>query len=72
MSEESPHQPSFDKLLAYLRRVPAIETDDTRWGGFGTGEENGIWWVKLTIELDHPLAWNVVQEFGHVLTLVSV
>jgi len=28
--------------------------------------------VKFSIDLDHPLAWNVVQELGHVLNYLSV
>ena len=72
MTDESPHHPRFGRLLDYLRRVPGMQTNATRWGGFGTGEDDGRWWVKFSIDIDHPLAWNVVQEFGHVLNLLSV
>ncbi|HEY4328584.1 MAG TPA: hypothetical protein VGN88_02520 [Phycisphaerae bacterium] len=34
--------------------------------------ENGNWWVKFTIDIDHRLAWNVVQELGNVLNYLSV
>jgi len=34
--------------------------------------DNGCWWVKFTIDIGHPLAWNVVQELGHVLNYVSL
>jgi hypothetical protein len=34
--------------------------------------ESGGWWLKLTIDISHSLAWNVVQEYGHVLNLLSV
>ena len=54
-------------LLDYLARVPAI--DGTI--GSGTGDD-GNWWVKFAIDIDHPLAWRVVQEFGHVLNYVSL
>ena len=55
------------KLEDYLRRVPAI------LGQIGSGfETDGRWWVKFTIDLDHDLAWNVVQEFGHVLNYLSL
>ncbi len=57
----------FVELEAYLRRVPGIH------GSFGTGRfENGNWWVKFTIDIDHPLAWNVIQEFGNVLNYLSL
>ncbi len=58
---------AFTKLLAYLARVPAIE------GAVGHGaDESGRWWVKFAIDIHHPLAWNVVQEFGHVLNYLSL
>ncbi|MFI4978920.1 MAG: hypothetical protein ACHQIO_01085 [Nevskiales bacterium] len=58
---------TFQKLLAYLARVPAIE------GPIGKGRfENGCWWVKFSLDISHSLAWNVVQEFGHVLNYGSI
>jgi hypothetical protein len=57
----------FDGLLAYLRRVPAVGTS------IGMGRfDNGNWWVKFSIDIQHPLAWNVVQEFGCVLNYLSL
>ena len=58
---------AFDKLLEYLKRVPAIE------GQIGSGSnEEGFWWIKFTINTSHPLAWNTVQEFGYVLNNLSI
>lgn len=34
--------------------------------------EDGCWWLKLIINIDHPFAWNVVQELAHVLNYVSL
>jgi hypothetical protein len=56
----------FTSLEQFLRRVPAIE------GSIGKGADDGLWWVKFSIDIDHPLAWRVVQELGHVLNYVSV
>ena len=56
----------FDALTSYLRRVPAIEA------AIGTGQENGLWWCKFSLDIEHPLAWNVVQELGHVLNYLSL
>ncbi len=54
-------------LRDYLLRVPAIQ------GPIGTGvTDAGFWWVKFAIDIDHPLAWNVVQELGHVLNYISL
>ena len=66
------HEPRFRKLLDYLERVPAVQVNDTPSRGFGSGVDESIWWVKFPLDLDHPLAWNVVQEFGHVLNYLSV
>jgi len=57
----------FEKLLAYLGRVPSIGKS------IGTGKfDDGNWWVKFSIDITHPLAWNIVQEFGCVLNCVSI
>ena len=53
--------------MTYLARVPAIDQ------AIGKGVlESGCWWVKFSIKIDHPIAWNVVQEFGHVLNYLSL
>ena len=57
----------FAGLLTFLKQVPAV---DTRIGS-GTFE-NGLWWVKFAIDIEHPLAWRVVQEFGHILNFISI
>ena len=51
-------------LVDFLEKVPGV-----RVLNFGT--EDGFWWVKLAIDIEHPLAWSVVQEFGHVLNYIS-
>ena len=57
----------FDLLVAFLGRVPAID------GTIGKGRfDNGNWWIKFGIDIGHPLAWNVVQEFGCILNYVSI
>jgi len=57
----------FEPLREYLSKVPAIT------GKMGSGFSNdGGWWVKFTIDTEHALAWNVVQELGHVLNYLSL
>lgn len=57
----------FSALEAFLLRVPAIV------GPIATGSDpTGLWWAKFSINIDHPLAWRVVQELGHVLNYLSV
>lgn len=62
------HPPQFLPLTDYLGRVPAIGASNI----FGSGEFEGGWWVKFGVDIDHPLAWNVVQELGHVLNYLSI
>ena len=62
----------FEKLLAFIERLPAIDLPGGR-DSIGHGMfDNGTWWVKFALKTDHPLAWRHVQELGHVLNLVSV
>jgi hypothetical protein len=57
----------FGTLVSYLRRIPAVGH------AVGTGRfDDGNWWVKLSIDISHPLAWNVVQELGCVLNYISL
>jgi hypothetical protein len=63
MTEDS----DLEVLMTFLRRVPGIV------GTIGKGPlEDGLWWVKFGINIDHPLAWSVIQEFGCVLNYLSV
>jgi hypothetical protein len=56
----------FTSLIAFLDKVPAIGSIDSF-----SGDEDGLWNVKLTIDVDHDLAWKTVQELGHVLNYLS-
>ncbi len=57
----------FNKLINFLQRIPSIKPT------IGTGSlENGNWWVKFSIDINHELAWQVVQELGHVVNYLSV
>ena len=58
--------PVFTPLKSYLSTVPSVRDISS---GFS---EDGYWWVKFTIDIEHPLAWSVVQELGHVLNYVSL
>lgn len=57
----------LEELVSFLRRVPGIHPSI----GFGAGED-GRWWVKFVLDIEHPLAWNVVQEMGHVLNYLNL
>ena len=66
------HHPKFTKLVDFLARIPAIESNDTPSRGVGSGESDAGWWVKFQIDVDHDLAWNTVQEMGHELNYLAV
>ena len=66
------HRPEFTALINYLQRIPAVEVNDTPSRGFGSGIGDGIWWVKFSINVNHPLAWNAVQELAFVLNYISI
>ena len=63
---------SMQSLLDFIATIPAIQLTDTPSRGIGSGTDDQIWWVKFGIDIDHPLAWRVVQELGHVLNLLSL
>ena len=48
------------QLTEYVSKIPGIE------GSLGSGIfDDGRWWVKFTINIQHELAWRVVQELGN-------
>lgn len=57
---------AFTKLAEFLSSVPAIS------GEISHGDEDGLWWVKFEIDIHHNLAWQTVQELGHVLNYLSI
>lgn len=65
------HRLLFLPLVDYLACLPAIVTDRTPLRGMASGSEGDLWWVKFCIAIDDPLAWNVIQEMGHVLNYLS-
>ena len=57
----------LQQLISILERIPAIK------GKIGSGlYQEGYWWVKLSIDINHPLAWRTVQELGYILNYLSV
>ena len=64
-------EPDFEKLLAFIERLPAIDLPAGR-KSIGRGSfADGRWWMKFSLDTKHPLAWRHVQELGHVLNYVS-
>lgn len=63
---------AFENLLMFLEKLPAISLPAGR-KSIGHGiHENGNWWLQLTLNTEHPLAWRHVQELGFVLNYLSL
>jgi hypothetical protein len=63
---------SFDDLLEFLEKLPAINLPAGK-KSIGHGQnENGLWWVKFSIDTNHKLSWRHIQELGNVLNYLSV
>ncbi|MBX2872216.1 MAG: hypothetical protein KTR30_08950 [Saprospiraceae bacterium] len=58
---------AFSSLVDYLEKIPAVNAL------ISTGvDEQGYWWVKFQINIDHSLAWHTVQELGCVINYISL
>ncbi|HMU11039.1 MAG TPA: hypothetical protein PKC54_13605 [Ferruginibacter sp.] len=57
----------INQLVNFIKKIPAIDTEVSS-GVY----ENNNWWVKISIDISHQLAWNVVQELGHVINYISL
>jgi len=60
------NQTSFYELTTFLSKVPAVEVISHDY------YESKNWWIKFSIDITHTLAWNVVQEVGHVANYISI
>jgi len=57
----------FIELIGFMQKIPGVD------GSFGKGVfENGNWWIKFTIDIEHKFAWHVVQEIGFVANYISI
>ena len=62
----------LEPLVTFLESLPAMNLPAGR-RSIGAGiAEGGFWWVKFSLDTNHPLAWRVVQELGHVLNYLSL
>lgn len=59
---------NFERLSDFLCRVPAIGTRNVLANG---DDGKDAWWIKFNIDIAHDLAWQTVQELGHVLNYLS-
>lgn len=59
---------SFDRLHQFFSKVPSIQK--SRIDSYGSDGDQA-WWFKFQIDTTHALAWQTVQELGHVLNYLS-
>ncbi|MFT6442875.1 MAG: hypothetical protein ACJASQ_002506 [Crocinitomicaceae bacterium] len=58
---------AFISLKEYLLKIPAVSAV------FAQGVyDDGNWWVKLRLDIDHKYAWQAVQELGCVVNYISI
>jgi hypothetical protein len=57
----------FKNLIIFLSKVPAVQPGITH--GF---YDDKNWWVKFSLDIENRLAWNVVQELGHIFNYLSL
>ena len=61
-------QLDFTRLADFFKKVPSIgEQGLMAYGSDG----KDAWWIKFQINVEHALAWQTVQELGHVLNYLS-
>ena len=59
---------NFDRLHQFFCKVPSVQ--QARVDSYGSDGQHA-WWFKFQIDVEHPLAWQTVQELGHVLNYIS-
>lgn len=54
------------QLVGVVSRIPSVRVLSSEC------TPDAYWWVKLSIDIRHRLAWQVVQELGFVLNSISL
>ena len=55
----------FKPLVEFLQKVPGVRI-------LNVGKKNGLWWVKIVIDIKHSISWSIIQEFGYVFNNISI
>jgi hypothetical protein len=53
-----------NELKSFMARIPTVSNS--------IANDEGFWWIKFKIDINHILAWKVVQELGHILNYLSL
>lgn len=58
----------FTRLEQFFAKVPCIQAERI----IASGDDGAhSWWFKFSIDIHNPIAWQAVQELGHVLNYLS-
>ena len=57
----------FENLIHFISKVPAVQPGISH--GF---YDDKNWWIKFSLDIGNSLAWNVVQELGHLFNYLSI
>lgn len=60
-------QAGVNKLAALIASLPGVENPVAK-----SGPNQFCWWLKFSINKEHPLVWHVIQRLGHVLNYISL
>lgn len=69
---EVPQDSSLTNCSVFLRVFPPCDLMTGQIEASAPGKAASGWWLKFSLDKQHPLAWNVVQELAHVLNYLSV
>lgn len=58
---------AFKSLTDYLVKIPSVMTPIATGSG-----DDGLWWVKFQIDIEHDLAWKAIQELSCVVNYLSI
>lgn len=53
-------------LVEFLNKIPSVRVIASDLSA------DAYWWIRLDIDIENKLAWNVVQELGFVLNSISI
>lgn len=60
-------QRGVDKLADLIQSLPGVQPHVGR-----SKADDYLWWIKFSLDRNHPLVWHVIQRLGFVLNYISL
>ena len=57
---------NFEKSINFINKVPWVDYISSWY------YDNWNWWLKISIDINNKLSWNVIQELWHILNYLSL